>query len=125
MPTRGSLRSSPAVAGAVAASLGVALLELGCHSACPAARSPRLLIFLTASGARLILSVLAVDRVAPRLGLRRRASPPDARAPASCWPIAFANIVVTALLMFISPHDLGLLGLLLGFSAIVAIAFAV
>jgi signal transduction histidine kinase len=38
--------------------------------------------------------------------------------------IAFANIVVTALLMFISPHDLGLLGLLLGFSAIVAIAFA-
>jgi signal transduction histidine kinase len=38
--------------------------------------------------------------------------------------IAFANIVVTAWLMFISPHDLGLLGLLLAFSAIVAFAFA-
>ena len=38
--------------------------------------------------------------------------------------IAFANIVVTAWLMFISPHDLGLLGLLLAFSAVVAVAFA-
>jgi signal transduction histidine kinase len=38
--------------------------------------------------------------------------------------IAFANIVVTAWLMFISPHDLGLLGLLLAFSAVVAFAFA-
>src|SRR6185295_3856640 len=38
--------------------------------------------------------------------------------------IVFANIVVTAWLMFISPHDLGLLGLLLAFSAVVAVAFA-
>jgi signal transduction histidine kinase len=39
--------------------------------------------------------------------------------------IAFANIVVTSVLMFISPHDLGLLGILLAFSAVVAVAFAV
>jgi two-component system sensor histidine kinase SaeS len=38
--------------------------------------------------------------------------------------IAFANITMTAWLMFISPHDLGLLGLLLAFAAIVALAFA-
>ncbi|HEY3109971.1 MAG TPA: HAMP domain-containing sensor histidine kinase [Chloroflexota bacterium] len=38
--------------------------------------------------------------------------------------VAFVNVVVTALLMFISAHDLGLLGLLLFFAAILAIFFA-
>jgi signal transduction histidine kinase len=38
--------------------------------------------------------------------------------------VAFVNVVATALLMFISAHDLGLLGLLLGFAAALAVFFA-
>lgn len=38
--------------------------------------------------------------------------------------VAFINIVVTALLMFLSPHDLALLGLLMFFAAVLALFFA-
>jgi signal transduction histidine kinase len=38
--------------------------------------------------------------------------------------VAFVNVVATAVLMFISAHDLGLLGLLLFFAAILAVFFA-
>ncbi len=39
--------------------------------------------------------------------------------------VAFVNVVATALLMFLSPHDLGLLGLLLLFAGLLAVAVAV
>jgi signal transduction histidine kinase len=83
-----------------------------------------LVIFLTASGAGSILIGIALMLAAPRLGLggvRHRLM----LAHLAVVAIAFANIVLTAWLMFISPHDLGLLGVLLGFSAVVAVAFAV
>src|SRR5688500_17490398 len=82
-----------------------------------------LIVFLAASGGGSILVGCALISAAPRLGLggvRSRLM----LAHLVVLAIAFANITVTALLMFISPHDLGLLGLLLAFSAIVAFAFA-
>jgi signal transduction histidine kinase len=75
------------------------------------------------SGAGSILIGYLLTSAAPRLGLggiRSRLM----LAHLALLAIAFANIVVTAWLMFISTHDLGLLGLLLAFSAIVAFAFA-
>jgi signal transduction histidine kinase len=82
-----------------------------------------LMIFLTASGVGSILVGVALMTVAPRVGLGG-VRPRLMLAHLAVLAIAFANIVVTALLMFISAHDLGLLGLLLAFSAIVAVAFA-
>lgn len=82
-----------------------------------------LILFLAVSGAGSTLIGYLLTSAAPRLGLggiRSRLM----LAHLALLAIAFANIVVTAWLMFISPHDLGLLGLLLAFSAIVAFAFA-
>ena len=39
--------------------------------------------------------------------------------------VVFFNVVVTAQLMFLSSHDLGLLGLLLAFSAAISVCFAI
>lgn len=106
----------------VAAILGVALfgwLVLGM----PGSDVRDLILFLLASGGGSMLVGFALIAVAPRLGLggvRSRLM----LAHLAVLAIVFANIVVTAWLMFISPHDLGLLGLLLAFSAIVAFAFA-
>jgi len=82
-----------------------------------------LIVFLTASGIGSLLFGIALMSAAPRVGLGGL-RPRLLLAHLVVLGIAFANIVVTALLMFISPHDLGLLGLLLMFSAIVAVAFA-
>jgi signal transduction histidine kinase len=82
-----------------------------------------LILFLTVSGAGSILVGSVLIAAAPRLGLggvRSRLM----LAHLVVLAVAFTNIVVTAWLMFISPHDLGLLGLLLAFSAVVAVAFA-
>jgi signal transduction histidine kinase len=120
---RESIRAVEAPLGALLAAVaGVGLISwviLGM----PGADLRDLLIYLTASGAGSILLGLAIMAWAPRLGyggVRARLM----LAHLVVLAIAFANIVSTALLMFISPHDLGLLGLLMGFSAIVAIAFA-
>ncbi len=120
---RDSIRPVAApLAALLAAVAGVGLISWAILGM-PGADLRDLLIFLTVSGAGSILLGLAVVGMAPRLGyggVRARLM----LAHLVVLAIAFANIVVTALLMFISPHDLGLLGLLLGFSAIVAIAFA-
>jgi signal transduction histidine kinase len=82
-----------------------------------------LILFLAVSGGGSILAGYALILAAPRFGLGG-VRPRLLLAHLVVLAIAFANIVVTAWLMFISPHDLGLLGLLLAFSAIVAVAFA-
>jgi signal transduction histidine kinase len=82
-----------------------------------------LIVFLTASGSGSILVGYALILAAPRIGLGG-VRPRLMIAHLVVLAIAFANIVVTAWLMFISPHDLTLLGLLLAFSAVVAVAFA-
>jgi signal transduction histidine kinase len=120
---RESFRAVIAPLGALfAAVAGVGLISWAILGM-PGADLRNLLIFLSVSGAGSILLGVAAMMAAPRLGyggVRARLM----LAHLVVLAIAFANIVVTALLMFISPHDLGLLGLLLGFSAIVAIAFA-
>src|SRR5215216_2991209 len=119
---RGSMRAVVVpLAGLLTAIVGAALLSW-VVLAMPASDLRDLLVFLTTSGAGSILAGLAVVTLAPRLGLggvRARLLV----AHLVVLTIAFANIVVTAWLMFISPHDLYLLGLLLAFSAVVAIAF--
>jgi signal transduction histidine kinase len=82
-----------------------------------------LIVFLSASGGGSILVGYALISAAPRLGLGG-VRPRLMLAHLVVMAIAFANITMTAWLMFISPHDLGLLGLLLAFAAIVALAFA-
>jgi signal transduction histidine kinase len=89
----------------------------------PAADVRDLIVFLAASGGGSFLIGYAMISAAPRIGLGG-VRPRLMLAHLALLAIAFANIVVTAWLMFISPHDLGLLGLLLAFSAIVAFAFA-
>ncbi|HEX5504372.1 MAG TPA: ATP-binding protein [Thermomicrobiales bacterium] len=76
---------------------------------------PELAAFLLCSGLVSLgcgwLALYGVERL-PVVGLRYA-------IPAICalvLLVAFANIAFTAWLMFLSPHDLGLLGLLLGFS---------
>jgi signal transduction histidine kinase len=82
-----------------------------------------LIAFLAASGGGSIVVGFALIAAAPHLGLGG-VRPRLMLAHLAVLAIVFANIVVTAWLMFISPHDLGLLGLLLAFSAVVAFAFA-
>jgi signal transduction histidine kinase len=82
-----------------------------------------LVLFLVVSGGGSLLVGYALIALAPRIGLGG-VQPRLMLAHLVVLIIAFANIVVTAWLMFISPHDLGLLGLLLAFSAVVAFAFA-
>jgi signal transduction histidine kinase len=82
-----------------------------------------LIVFLTASGGGSILVGYALISAAPCFGLGG-VRPRLMLAHLVVLAIAFANITVTAWLMFISAHDLGLLGLLLAFSAVVAVAFA-
>jgi signal transduction histidine kinase len=119
---RGSMRAVLVpLAGLLAALVGAVLLSWAVL-AMPASDLRDLVLFLSTSGAGSILVGLGILTLAPRLGLggvRARLLV----AHFVVLAIAFANIVVTAWLMFISPHDLYLLGLLLGFSAVVAIAF--
>jgi signal transduction histidine kinase len=109
------------MAGLLTAILGAVLLSWAVLEM-PSDDLRALVVFLAASGIGSILLGVGTVGLAPRLGLggvRARLLV----AHLVVLAIAFANIVVTALLMFISPHDLYLLGLLLGFSAIVAFAF--
>jgi hypothetical protein len=80
-------------------------------------------VFLLISGGGSMVVGFVLIALAPRLGLGG-VRPRLTLAHLVVLIIAFANIVVTSWLTFISPHDLGLLGLLLAFSAVVAFAFA-
>ncbi|MGE3272623.1 MAG: sensor histidine kinase [Chloroflexota bacterium] len=106
----------------VAAIVGVSLFAWSVLGM-PGADLRDLIVFLSASGAGSLLIGVAFMTLAPRVGLGG-IRPRLLSAHLVVLAVAFANIVVTALLMFISPHDLVLLGLLLTFSAIVAVAFA-
>jgi signal transduction histidine kinase len=82
-----------------------------------------LALFLAVSGVASLVVGLAVMRVAARFGLGGLRSR-MILAHLVVLLIAVANVSATAWLMFISSHDLGLLGLLLFFSAIVSFSFA-
>ena len=103
----------------LAAIVGVALFSWAVIGM-PGSDLRDLIVFLTASGGGSILIGYALISAAPRFGLGG-VRPRLLLAHLVVLAIAFANIVVTAWLMFISPHDLGLLGLLLAFSAVVAV----
>lgn len=123
MSTRLSRCALAAPLGVLAAAvLGVALVGWAVLGM-PGADLRDLVLFLSVSGSGSILIGLAALATAPRLGLggvRARLM----LAHLVVLAIAFANIVMTAWLMFISAHDLGLLAILLTFAAIVALAFA-
>ena len=106
----------------VAAILGVSLFSWAVMGM-PGSDLRDLILFLAASGLGSLLIGVALITAAPRLGFGG-VRPRLLLAHFVVLAIAFANIVVTSVLMFISPHDLGLLGILLAFSAIVAVAFA-
>jgi signal transduction histidine kinase len=110
------------VVALLAAIVGVALVSWAVIGM-PGSDLRDLVVFLTASGGGSILVGYALISAAPRVGLGG-VRPRLMLAHLVVLAIAFANITVTAWLMFISPHDLGLLGVLLAFSAIVAVAFA-
>lgn len=118
-PLRTSLGPLVALAAAM---VGAALIGWSVMGM-PGADLRDLMFCLAASGTGSLLVGVAAMMLAPRLGLggmRARLL----LAHLVVLSIAFANIVVTSVLMFISPHDLGLLGILLAFSAVVAVAFA-
>ena len=109
LPTREQLSSyaGPLLA-LVAAIVGVSLFSWSVLGM-PGSDLRDLIVFLAASGAGSLLVGVALMTAAPRLGfggLRPRLM----LAHFVVLAIAFANIVVTSVLMFISPHDLGLLG---------------
>jgi signal transduction histidine kinase len=110
------------VVALLAAIVGVALFSWAVIGM-PGSDLRDLIVFLAASGGGSILVGYALMSAAPRFGLGG-VRPRLMLAHLVVLAIAFANITVTAWLMFISAHDLGLLGLLLAFSAIVAVAFA-
>lgn len=123
LPSRAQLLtySGPLLA-LVAAIVGVSLFSWSVLGM-PGSDLRDLIVFLAASGAGSLLVGIALMTAAPRLGFGG-VRPRLMLAHFVVLAIAFANIVVTSVLMFISPHDLGLLGILLAFSAIVAVAFA-
>lgn len=81
-----------------------------------------LALFLSISGGlSLLLGGLAIRWIGVRIGgLRQRL----ALASGVGLVLTLVNVVTTSALMFISPHDLSLLLLLLGFAAIISLAFA-
>lgn len=117
----GSWRTIPPVAAAaiaaLAAALGLAVLLLN-----PPRQDLELLaLFLAASG----LLSLAAGYLAVGLGWRLRCGIhlKVALTIALGVVVALANVAVTAWLMFISPHDLALLSLLLVFALVVSLTF--
>ncbi len=82
-----------------------------------------LVIFLAGSGGGSLLLGLVAMGTASSLGLDGLRGQ-LMLAHLLVLVVALANIVVTAWLMFISPHDLALLGILLAFSGVVALALA-
>ncbi len=111
------------LAGAIVIALLVALIvaALGMHV--PGATDRAIGAFLGISGGLTVLLgalVLGVISRVRQFGLRQQI------AIALCGGalVALLNVLVTAWLMFISPHDLGLLLLLLLFSLLVSLSFA-
>ncbi|MFN8521912.1 MAG: HAMP domain-containing sensor histidine kinase [Chloroflexota bacterium] len=89
----------------------------------PSADVQDLALFLAVSGSLSLIVGILVMYAAPSIGLgglRARIS----LAHVVVIGVAFANIAMTAGLMFISSHDLGLLSLLLFFSGVVSVALA-
>ncbi|MBI3974488.1 MAG: HAMP domain-containing protein [Chloroflexi bacterium] len=116
----------------VAGRLGlVALLALVAVLALAAAvlKPPRqdlelLALFLAGSGLFSLVAGALVARLGWRLrwgGLRLKL----ALAIATGIVVALANVAITAFLMFLSPHDLALLSVLLGFALVVSLAIGV
>jgi signal transduction histidine kinase len=123
LPNRAQLSSyAGPVLALVAAIIGVSLFSWSVMGM-PGGELRDLVVFLVASGLGSLLVGVALMTAAPRLGFGG-VRPRLLLAHFLVLTIAFANIVVTSVLMFISPHDLSLLGILLAFSAIVAVAFA-
>jgi two-component system sensor histidine kinase BaeS len=107
-----------ALSAGLALALAVGLAAVVLHP--PAEDLQALALSLSLSG----LLSLAVGGVAARLGWRLRWGGVRLKivlAIALGVLVALANIAATAALMFLSPHDLALLGLLLGFALIVSI----
>ena len=104
---------------ALGAALGLAVLLLNP----PRDELLLLALFLACSG----LLSLAVGLLAARLGLRLRRGIrlQIALAIGAGIGVALANVAVTASLMFLSPHDLALLSLLLVFALLLSLAFGV
>jgi signal transduction histidine kinase len=105
---------------------GLAVVLLICSFVldAPASDVKLLALFLTASGIVSLVLGLAIMGAAQRLGvggLRARMI----LAHVVVILVAFVNVAVTAMLMFISGHDLGLLSLLLFFAGIVSWSFAI
>ncbi|MGI8914222.1 MAG: HAMP domain-containing sensor histidine kinase [Chloroflexota bacterium] len=111
------------LAGAILAAGLVALAVATLWMHIPNATSEAIGGFLGISGGlTLVLGAIVLWLIngSPQLGLR----PQLTIALAGGAVVALLNVVVTAWLMFISPHDLGLLLLLLLFSLLVSFSFA-
>jgi signal transduction histidine kinase len=118
------VRSLSLALGSLALGLVVVmLLGLGVLAA-PAHDMQLLALMLGLSGSASLALGLVGLRLAPRLGLGRLGAM-IIFTHLLVLTVVYFNIVVAANLMFISDHDLGLLGLLLVFSAALALAFAV
>jgi hypothetical protein len=107
-----------ALAAGLALALAVGLAAVVLHP--PAEDLQALALSLSLSG----LLSLAVGGLAARLGWRLRWGGVRLKiilAIALGVLVALANIAVTAALMFLSPHDLALLGLLLGFALVLSL----
>ena len=122
-PLRGVARDLTRPLAAMAVGL-IAAVTVFQRVLAPPEEDVRLLAqFLVASALASLLVGYAVIRLAPAIGLaglRARM----VLAHLLVVLIAFVNVAFTAGLMFISGHDLGLLAVLLFFSAVVALAFA-
>jgi signal transduction histidine kinase len=106
----------------LAVALGAAVLLAALILNPPRQDLEALALFLSSSG----LASLLVGYVGLRLGWRARWGGlrlKIALAVAMGVVVALANVAVTAYLMFISPHDLALLSLLLIFALILSLAF--
>ena len=104
------------------AALAVALALAAGALHAPAEDVRLLAVYLAVSGLASLTIGWGVARLGWRLpwgGLHLRV----ALAIALGTLVALANIAVTAALMFLSPHDLALLGLLLGFALVLSLAF--
>jgi signal transduction histidine kinase len=111
------------LAGAIIVAALVALAVAAVGMRIPSATSETIGLFLAISGGLTVLvgaGVLWLITGSLQLGLR----PQLTIALVGGGVVALLNVLVTAWLMFISPHDLGLLLLLLFFSLLVSLSFA-
>ena len=122
-PLRGVARDLTRPLAAMAVGL-IAAVTVFQRVLAPPEQDVRLLAqFLVASALASLLVGYAAIRLAPAIGLAGLRAQ-MVLAHLLVVLIAFVNVAFTAGLMFISGHDLGLLAVLLFFSAVVALAFA-